>query len=131
MSIQRLNPDTLHQNPAFAQVVTVSSPAKLIYVGGQNGVNTKGEIVGKDIASQSEQAFKNVIAALEAAGATLHDVVAMTICIVQGQSLQEGYAAVQRVQPPDVPAPTVSVMIVAGLANPDFLIEISAVAATG
>jgi len=129
MTIKRINPDTLHKNPAFTQVATVDSPAKFIFVGGQNGVNADGKIVGKDIGSQAEQTYKNVIAALDAAGATLQDVFKMTIYIVQGQSLKEAFAAVQRVQKVWVEPPTVSVISVAGLANPDFLIEIEAVAA--
>lgn len=129
MSINRLNPDTLHQNPAFTQVVTVENPQKLIYVGGQNAVNAAGEIVSSDIASQSEQAFKNVIMALEAAGATLAEVVKMTVYLVQGQSLQAGFAGAQKVGNFGVNPPAISVIIVAGLANPQFLIEIEAVAA--
>lgn len=129
MTIKRLNPDTLHQNPAFTQVVTVENPRKLIYVGGQNGVNTTGEVVGQDIASQSEQALKNVVAALDAAGATLADVVNMTIYVVQGQSLQAGFAGAQKVGNMNAYPPAISVIIVAGLANPQFLVEIEAVAA--
>ena len=131
MVIQRLNPDTLHKNPAFTQVVTVTNPTKFVYVGGQNGVDKEGKIVGKDIASQSEQAFKNVLAALEAAGATYNDVIKMTIYMVQGNSLQDAYAAVQKVQPKDALPSTVSFAMVAGLAVPDYLIEIEAVAVVG
>jgi 2-iminobutanoate/2-iminopropanoate deaminase len=129
MTIKRLNPDTLHKNPAFTQVAAVDKSAKLVFVGGQNGVTADGKIAGKDIASQSAQAYKNVIAALESAGATLKDVFKMNIYIVQGHSIQEGFAAVQKVQPERVEPPTVSVLIVAGLANPEYLVEIEAVAA--
>ena len=129
MAITRINPDTLHKNPAFTQVATVDRSAKLVFVGGQNGVNKEGKVVGKDIGSQTEQAYKNVIAALEAAGATLQDVFKMTIYVVHGQSLQEGFAAVQRVQPEGTPPPTVSFAFVAELAVPDYLVEIEAVAA--
>ena len=129
MTITRLNPDTLHKNPAFTQVAVVQPPATLVFVGGQNGVNTQGEVVGQDIAIQTVQAMKNVTAALEATGATLRDVFKMTIYLVQGQSLQEGFAASQQFWTPDTPAPTISVIVVAGLAHPDFLIEIEAVAA--
>ncbi|MEO8612800.1 MAG: RidA family protein [Chloroflexota bacterium] len=131
MTIQRINPDTMHKNPAFTQVATVTNPSKWIFVGGQNGVDATGKVVGKDIGSQTEQAYKNVITALEAAGATLNDVFKMTIYLVEGQSLQAGFAAVQKVhqtQPQPVAPPTVSMMMVAGLANPDYLIEIEAVA---
>ena len=129
MTIKRLNPDTLHKNPAFTQVAVVDQPTKLVYVGGQNGVNAKGEVVGEDIASQSVQAYKNVIAALEAAGATMADVFKMTIYMVQGQSFADGYAAIMPLIEPKTPPPTVSGIMVGGLANPKYLIEIEAVAA--
>ena len=127
MTVTRLNPDAMHKNPAFTQVITVEGATKTIYVGGQNAVNAKGEIVGNDIASQSQQAFKNVITALEAAGATLDDVIKMTIYLVQGQSFQEVFAAAQQVKRMEVP-PTVSGIMVVGLANSRYLIEIEAVA---
>jgi enamine deaminase RidA (YjgF/YER057c/UK114 family) len=129
MSIKRLNPDTLHKNPAFTQVAIVEKSSKIVYVGGQNGVNTKGEVVGDDIATQSAQAYRNVIAALEAAGATMADVFKMTIYMVQGQSFADGYAAIMPLIDPKTPPPTVSGMMVVGLANPKYLIEIEAVAA--
>jgi enamine deaminase RidA (YjgF/YER057c/UK114 family) len=131
MVIQHINPDTMHKNPAFTQAITVESSAKLVFVGGQNGVDKSGKVVGKDIASQSEQAFKNVIAALEAAGATLNDVIKLSIYIVQGQSLQDASAAAQKVQAMKGTPPTVTGMFVSALANPDYLIEIEAVAAIG
>jgi 2-iminobutanoate/2-iminopropanoate deaminase len=129
MNIKRLNPDTLHKNPVFTQIITVESPAKIVYVGGQNGVDANGKVVGTDIASQSEQTYRNVIAALEAAGATMADVIKMNVYLVQGNSLQDAFTAAQKVQTQRTPPPTVSVLIVAGLANPEFLIEIEAVAA--
>jgi enamine deaminase RidA (YjgF/YER057c/UK114 family) len=129
MTITRINPDTLYKSPVFTQVAAVTRPAKLIFVGGQNGVAVEGRMAGSDIVSQSEQAYKNLIVALEAAGASLQDVVKMTIYIVQGHSIQDAFGAVQRVQVQQVPPPTVSVIVVAGLANPNFLIEIEAIAA--
>jgi 2-iminobutanoate/2-iminopropanoate deaminase len=129
MAIKRLNPDTMHKNPAFTQVATVDASAKLVFVGGQNAVTKEGKVVGKDIGSQTEQAYKNVVTALEAAGATLQDVVKMNIYVVQGQSLEEGFAAMQKVLPEGTPPPTVTFAFVAGLATPDYLVEIEAVAA--
>ncbi|QPC85129.1 RidA family protein [Phototrophicus methaneseepsis] len=125
--IERINPDTLHKNPAFTQVAVVAAAAKLVYVGGQNGVLPNGELVNEDVAAQSAQAMQNVIYALEAAGATLADVFKMTIYIVQGQSLQAAYAASQALQ--QMAPPIVTVILVAGLARPGALVEIEAVAA--
>ncbi|HEX2908104.1 MAG TPA: RidA family protein [Phototrophicaceae bacterium] len=127
--ITRLNPDTLPKNPAFSQVAVIHPAATLVFVGGQNAVNTQGEIVGHDLASQMEQAIKNLIAALAAAGATLKDVFKVTIYVVAGQSLQAGFAAVQPLWDIRAHPPTISGIFVAGLARPEFLVEIEAVAA--
>ena len=133
MNAQLLSPDTLHKNPAFSQVAVVPASAKVVFVGGQNSVDREGKVVGSDIASQSEQAYKNVIAALEAAGASLADVFKMTIYIVQGNSLQDAFQAAQRVNPNlgggDAKPPIVTGIFVSALATPEYLIEIEAVAA--
>lgn len=132
MNVQLLSPDTLHKNPAFSQVAVVPTSAKLVFVGGQNGVSKEGKVVGSDIGSQAEQAYKNLIAALEAAGASLDDVFKMTIYIVQGQSLQEAFQAAQRVNPKlaggNTTPPIVTGLFVSALATPEYLIEIEAVA---
>lgn len=64
-SVQHLNPETLHQNPAFSQAVVVSGAVKTVYVGGQNAVDVSGAIIGKGaIAAQTEQVMNNLQAAL-------------------------------------------------------------------
>ncbi len=127
MRITRLNPETMHKSPAFTQVAVVDASAKLVFVGGQNGVDASGKVVGTDVGSQSAQAYKNVITALEAAGAGLNDVIKLNVYLVQGQSLLDAFNATQQGQ--QAAPPTVTVIEVAGLANPDFLIEIDAIAA--
>lgn len=129
MTITRINPDTLHKSPVYSQVATVSAGSTLVFVGGQNGVKADGALAGKDIGAQSAQAYQNVVAALEAAGATMKDVVKITIYIVQGQSLQEAFAAVGAGGDWAGAPPTVTGMFVAALTHPDYLIEMEAVAA--
>ena len=129
MAITRINPDTLHKSPVYTQVATVSAGSMLVFVGGQNGVKADGTLAGKDIGAQSAQAYQNVVSALAAAGAGLADVVKMTIYIVQGQSLQEAFAAVGAGDNWAAAPPTVTGLFVAALTHPDYLIEIEAVAA--
>jgi enamine deaminase RidA (YjgF/YER057c/UK114 family) len=127
--VNYLNPESLHRNPAYTNVVTVSGPLKTVYVGGQNAVDATGTIVGKgDFKAQTEQILKNLQAALEAGGARLEHLIKMTIYVVQGQSLQEGFAAFQKIWGNRANPPTISVLFVAGLAHPDFLAEIDAIA---
>ena len=50
--------------------------------------------------------------------------------VVDGQPLFDGFAAFQELWDASAEPPTISVLVVAGLANPQFLIEISAIAVT-
>jgi enamine deaminase RidA (YjgF/YER057c/UK114 family) len=127
--IQHLNPDGLNKNPAFTNVVVVSGPVKTVYIGGQDAVDASGAVVGKgDIKVQVEQIFKNLQTALAAAGANLEHVIKWNIYLVQGQPLQPGFEVFQQVwgQRPNPPAITMAYVV--GLANPDFLCEMDAVA---
>ena len=127
--VQHLSPDGLHKNPAYSQAVVVTGNVKTVYVGGQNAVDTAGTVVGKgDVRAQSEQALRNVETALAAGGAKLEHVIKWNVYLVQGQPLAPGYEAFQRVWGDRPNPPIVTMNFVAGLANPDFLVEIEAVA---
>lgn len=128
-TVQYLNPKGLHQNPAFTQVVSVSGSAKTVYVGGQNALDANGEVVGKgDLAAQTEQIFRNLDLALGAAGARLEHVVKWTIYVVQSQDIRSGFGVFGRVWGERPNPPAITVLVVAGLANPEFLAELEAVA---
>jgi enamine deaminase RidA (YjgF/YER057c/UK114 family) len=125
--VRHINPDGLHRSPAFSQAVVVEQPTKTIYVGGQNGVDAEGKVVGPTVGEQSLQAFRNLQTILESEGATLADVVHWTIAVAEGQSFDEGVAAFQQVWNRDDPPPAITVHVVAGL-NPGILVEITAIA---
>lgn len=127
--IQHLNPEGLSKSPAFSQVVTTQGNGKTIYIGGQDAVNEHGEVVGKgDIAEQTEQVMKNLQTALSACGATFSNLVKLCIYVVQGQDLYRGFQVSQKFLGNLSNPPAISVLVVAGLANPDFLVEIDATA---
>jgi len=127
-------PDGLHANPAFSPVVTVEGAFRLIVVGGQNAVDADGNIVGRgDLARQTDKALENLEVALGAAGAGLQDVLKWTICIAtrngELQDVRAAFgAAMQRIGALEAP-PAITVLHVAGLAHPEFLVEIEALAA--
>jgi enamine deaminase RidA (YjgF/YER057c/UK114 family) len=128
-TITHLNPDGLPANPAFTQAVKVAGPASLVFVGGQNGVDAEGNIVGDDAAVQAQQALRNVERALEAAGGSLTDIVKWSITVTDPAALGAGFGAFQQLwgQRPNPPA--ITVQVVSALANPAFLVEVEAVAA--
>jgi enamine deaminase RidA (YjgF/YER057c/UK114 family) len=127
--VQYINPDELSKNPAFSQVVTVEGNGKTIYIGGQDAVNARGEIIGKgDISVQTEQVMKNLQIALETCGATFDNLIKLTIYIVQGQDIARGFQASQKFLGKLKHPPVVSGLFVSGLARPDFLVEVDAIA---
>jgi enamine deaminase RidA (YjgF/YER057c/UK114 family) len=125
--VEHLNPSAMPSSAVFSQAVAVSGPARTIFVGGQNAVDVNG-IVGHDLATQTTKALHNVELVLAEAGAQLADVVSWSIHVVDGQPLVDGFRAFQALWGDRGEPPAISVAVVAGLANPQFLVEISAVA---
>lgn len=127
MPVQYLNPPELLQSVAFSQAVVVERPARTVYVGGQNGVDATGVVVG-DLSDQTARALENTRIALDAAGATLADVISWTVAVVSGQDLRAGFAAMQPALADRDAPPIVSVSVVAALAVHGALVEMSAIA---
>ena len=128
MVARHINPEGLHRSPAFSQAVVVEQPAKTIYIGGQNGVDADGKVVGPTLREQATQAFRNLAAILDSEGASLANIVHWRIAAVQGTSLDDGVAAFQEVWNRADPPPAITVHYVAAL-GPGMLVEIDAIAA--
>jgi enamine deaminase RidA (YjgF/YER057c/UK114 family) len=127
--VEHVNPEGMFRSPAFTQAVVVRGPHRVVYVGGQDGVDASGQVVGRgDIRAQTEQALHNLRRALEACGAGLEHVVKWNVYVVQGQPLQTGYEVFLREWGGRPNPPAITLVVVAGLAHPDFLVEIDAVA---
>lgn len=130
MAIQYFNPPQLPKHPAATQVIILPPGRRTIIVGAQNAVDAAGTLVGGgDAALQTGKAIDNLTVALEAAGARLDNLVKVTICVVSRKDLQvaQGVWTERWGARPNPPA--VSLLWVAGLANPEFLVEIDALAA--
>lgn len=127
MAVEHLNPKDMYQSPIFSQGIILPANARILLIGGQNGVDEQGEIVDKaDIARQTEQALANMQKVLAAAGAGVENLVKVTIIMHQDADLQAAFGAWMKVWGTNTNPPTVTALRVAGLANPDFLIEIEA-----
>jgi 2-iminobutanoate/2-iminopropanoate deaminase len=125
MPSQYINPDTLSRSRGYSQVVQVGNT---IYIAGQVSAGADGNVVGKgDPESQVRQVWRNIEAAVKAAGGTLQNVVKTTTYVTNIQ-----YAtAVRKVREELFQAsnpPTSTLLVVAGLASPDYMVEIEAIA---
>lgn len=124
-----MSPAGLLKNPAFSQIAVTNGGGKTIYIGGQNAITKDQEIIGKgDIAKQTAYALENIETALKACHATLDNLFKLTIYIVQGQDVRKGFEGAQAFLKKLSNPPVISGVIVAGLANPDYLVEIEAMA---
>jgi enamine deaminase RidA (YjgF/YER057c/UK114 family) len=129
MSIEKINPSTLMEPAGYTHVM-VASGTKRVYVAGQTGVDSDGNLAGPDLTSQTAQALRNVTAALEAGGATWNDVAKMNILVVgyepsMGDAL---FAGVGEVFGDGMPLPAATLYGVQSLFEPQFLVEIDVIA---
>src|SRR5579859_374116 len=70
----------------------------------------------------------NLRNALAAAGARPEHIIKWNVYLVQGQSLQAGFTAFRQFWGDQSNPPTITGIYVSGLAHPDFLVEMDAIA---
>lgn len=98
-----------------------------LFLAGQAAVNREGHVVGKgDIQAQTVQTLENLQAVLESAGATLNNIVAMTVYLTD--IADRGKVAEVRKRYFHSPYPASTLVEVSKLAFKDLLIEIEAIA---
>jgi enamine deaminase RidA (YjgF/YER057c/UK114 family) len=126
--IKRTNPPTMAAPTGYTHVVEVASAARTVYIAGQVAYDWRREVVGVgDMAAQVEQVYKNLEAALAAAGASFKDVVKMTTFVTDMSQVHPARAARARYFGEMLPASTL--IEVRALAHPDLMIEIELIAA--
>jgi len=131
MPKEYINPNSLFSSLplGFSQVV-IATGRKMVFISGQTAGDARKNIGGGDsVLEQARQALRNLETAMEAAGGTLKDVVALRIYVVDYQAesgTAVGTALREFFSPQNPPASTW--IGVSTLAVPEFLIEIEATA---
>lgn len=131
MSIERVSPATLYPAHGFAHAI-VASGSRTVYIGGQVASDLDGGILAVgDYEKQGDLALRNVAHALEASGATIADLVQLTVYVVDGTPEHQKKAlaglataaaevGLRRV--------TMKVLGVQALGSPDALVEYDGIA---
>src|SRR5258708_5270345 len=125
--VKRTNPPALSTPTGYTHIVEVTGPNRTIYISGQIAFDKDGKVVGAgDMKVQAEQVFRNLQAALDAAGAKFTDVVKMNGYITDMSKVQ----AVRdvRAQYFKEATPASTFVEVKGLVRPELLLEIEVVA---
>ena len=116
-------PSGLTPNPAFSPAVQVGN---LLFVSGQVAQDNDGNTVGiGDCEAQTRHIMARIRTIVEAAGATMQDVVKITTFLTNINYYPD-FSKVRAETFPSSP-PASSTVIVAGLVRPEFLVEVEAV----
>ncbi len=124
MPLERVQPAGLSKPAAYTHVIRAGNT---VYIAGQTSSNERGELVGAgDIDAQAVQVFKNLEKALGSVGATFANVAKITVFVTDAR-FREPIGVVRRQYFGDT-LPTSTFLVVAGLADPGYLLEIEAIA---
>jgi reactive intermediate/imine deaminase len=107
----------------------VAFTGRMVVLSGQVPVDGQGELVGQgDPEAQVRQVFRNLAAGLAATGASMDQVVKLTVYLTDLGDLEAFRRVRDEYVAPDKP-PASSLVQVSGLVNPEFRVEIEALAA--
>lgn len=128
-TLTRTNPDGVAKPFAnYSHVVTAAGAQKLVFCAGQVAADATGKVLPPDdFDAQAKMVMTNLEKALAAGGAKLSDVTKVTIYIVNPHDVPKARGILQTYFGVHPPASTLCVL--RGLANPNFLVEIEAIAA--
>jgi 2-iminobutanoate/2-iminopropanoate deaminase len=122
-----INPPGL-SNPTGYTHVVVAPDGRTVYLAGQVAFDSTGQVVGKgDFKAQAEQVYQNLRRALASVGGSLGDVVKTTTYITDVNNIAQLREIRGKYLNPAHP-PANTLLVVAGLARPELLLEIDGVA---
>lgn len=121
---------TWQKDRAFSPAV-VTQGGTTIWVAGHGATqDDAGESLAGDFDAQVHQSFKNIERTLASAGATLADIVTMTVYITDVRH-GDRFIAIRKALYPSGKYPASALITVTGFARPEMLVEIMPVAVVG
>jgi 2-iminobutanoate/2-iminopropanoate deaminase len=125
--MRQLSPASIRPPLArYSHGIAIPAGHRLVFVAGQLGID-RDDRVPAESEAQAEICFGNIAAILAEDGMTMANVVRLSV-YVTGREHMDGYRRARDRQFPGTP-PTTTLIVVAGLVRPEFLVEIEAIAA--
>lgn len=127
MKQQITSPELRQPNGHFAQAIAVQATGRMVFISGMTARAKDGSITGiGDIKAQTRQVCENLRAAVEEAGGTLEDICRVDVYV---RNIEQFEAIHQVRREFFTGTPPASTMVeVAKMVSPDYLIEINAIA---
>ena len=111
---------------AYSHAIEVPAGARTLHISGQVGITPDGKLA-PGVEGQAEAALENILGILASAGMGIADVVKMTTFLTDANDIAKVRAVRARILGNHRPASTL--VVIARLAAPEYLIEIEATAA--
>lgn len=127
MAKTAFNPDGLPVPRGSYSLVNIAQPGRMVFIAGQTASDHDGQVVGVgDAKAQTRFILGKIQHAVEAAGGTIHDVVALNVFTTDVHHHRDINETRREVLGSNFPTSTM-VQVVA-LARPELLLEINAIA---
>jgi len=127
MAKTTMNPEGLPAPRGSYSLVNIAQPGRMVFIAGQTASDPEGKVVGiADARAQTRHILEKIKRAVEAAGGTINDVVAMSVFTTDVRYHRDINEARREMLGANFPTSTM-VQVVA-LARPELLLEINATA---
>ena len=112
----------------YSPAVEVAGGKRWLYISGQVGITPDGELA-EGAEAQHRQTWRNILALLRAAGMGPEHLVKVTTLVTSSDQIAVSRAARDEALGPVPVPPAATLMVVAGLASPEWKVEIEVIAA--
>jgi len=127
--VRHANPQGMASPAAYSQLVEVNGPHRIVFLAGQTGQDANGKLVPGGIRGQAIQVMENIKTALTSVGGGFEHVVKLTTYMLDIDRDGPAYREVRASyfgNKATLPASTL--LQVSRLANPEYLLEVEALA---
>lgn len=127
MAIKFHNPPSVPVAGKYSLGAEIPPGARILHVSGQVGTDSKGKLQ-PTFEKQAAQVWKNIAQVLTSAGMGYRDIVKVTVFLTDSRYIGP-YRTVRDQFIKDMPCPASTLLVVAGLADPNMFVEVEVVAA--
>lgn len=123
------NPQVFQPPSPYSVGIRTTGGEKVLFLSGQVALDAKGQLVGKgDVEAQTRQVFSNLLSLLSSEGASMKQVVKLTSFLTDASHLPTFTTVRKEFLKEEDVYPASTLVIVKGLAHPDWLVEVEATA---
>ena len=114
----------------FSQAIMIEARGRLVFISGMTARCADGSIAGiGDIEAQTRQVCENIKSAVQQAGGTMDDICRVDVYVRNMEHFDRIHKVRREYSQP--PAPASTMVEVCKMTSPEYLIEMSAIAAVG